>query len=66
MLVNAGWNYEGVAWNSAPDTEVPQYRLWNPNADLGSHHYTGSLEERRILLEAGWVDEGIGWYSSYR
>lgn len=62
-LMAAGWNYEGVAWNSAAaDGNVPQYRLYNPNAQCGIHHYTSSTEERDYLVNLGWIFEGIGWY----
>ncbi|MBQ6258132.1 MAG: hypothetical protein IJJ79_00455, partial [Lachnospiraceae bacterium] len=37
-------------------------RLYNPNA--GDHHYTMNKGERDILIELGWNDGGIGWYSS--
>ena len=37
-------------------------RLYNPNADCGSHHYTGSKEEMDYLVSLGWIYEGIGWY----
>ena len=53
MLKGYGWQYEGVAWNSADADNaeaLPLYRLYNPNADCGSHHYTGSEEERDMLL----------------
>ena len=64
-LVELGWQYEGVAWNSAPANHpeaIPLYRLYNPNADCGSHHYTGSVEEREFLVSLGWIFEGIGWF----
>ena len=60
MLRAAGWIYEGVAWNS--DGTVPQYRLYNPNAQTGIHHYTSSTQERDHLASLGWRTEGIGWY----
>ena len=62
MLVELGWQYEGVAWNSGSISDLPLYRLYNPNADCGSHHYTGSVEERDNLVEIGWIYEGIGWF----
>ena len=39
-------------------TEV-MYRLYNQWT--GEHFYTGSLEEREVLITVGWTDEGIGW-----
>ena len=65
-LLNNGWNYENVAWNSAKQDEVPQYRLRNPNATVGRYHFTSSQEERDWLISLGWIDEGIGWYSSLK
>jgi len=62
-LTDKGWNNEGVAFNSAGTDEVPKYRLHNPNAKRGGYHFTGSEVERQILLDAGWIDQGIGWYS---
>ena len=38
---------------------TPMYRLYNPNS--GEHFYTGSLEEREMLITAGWKYEGIAW-----
>jgi len=52
-----------VAFNSAGTDEVPQYRLHNPNAKRGGYHFTGSPEERDLLISLGWIDQGIGWYS---
>ncbi len=54
---------EGIAFNSGFENEVPQYRLWNPNVTVGAYHFTASLEEKNNLLAAGWVYQGIGWYS---
>ena len=52
---------EGIGWHS-DGKEVPVYRLYNPNAVTGTHHYTTSVEERDFLDEIGWNYEGIGWY----
>ena len=38
---------------------VMMYRLYNPNT--GEHFYTGSIEERATLVNAGWAFEGNGW-----
>ena len=65
-LLASGWSYENVAWNSAKQDEVPQYRLRNPNATVGRYHFTSSQEERDWLISLGWIDEGIGWYSSLK
>ena len=65
-LVALGWQYEGVAWNSYADDisyyGVAHHRLYNPNADVGSHHYTASIVEVTDLIKAGWNYEGIAYY----
>jgi hypothetical protein len=38
---------------------VPMFRMYNPNS--GEHFYTGSEEERGILVKAGWKYEGVGF-----
>lgn len=58
ILVNAGWNYEGVAWNS-PRVGEPVYRVYNPNS--GDHHYTVAQAEVDMLVNAGWIYEGVAW-----
>ena len=61
FLVEAGWNYEGVAWN-APDFSLnPVYRLYDKNS--GAHRYTMDEDKRDGFIAEGWSDEGIGWYS---
>ncbi|MDD5858504.1 MAG: leucine-rich repeat domain-containing protein [bacterium] len=64
FLKSVGWRYEGICWNSAEesDSNVAQFRLYNPNAIVGIHHYTSSVEERDYLVSLGWRYEGIGWY----
>ena len=59
MLVEAGWHYEGVAWNAPVKVGAPIYRLYNPNS--GDHHYTGSEVERDYLVSLGWHYEGVAW-----
>ena len=61
VLIDAGWNYEGVGWIAPATSSTPVYRLYNPYA--GEHHYTTSVDERNNLISVGWNDEGIGWYS---
>lgn len=61
MLMDAGWNYEGVAWIAPAMSKVPVYRVYNPVS--GDHHYTTSAAEVDNCIRAGWNDEGIGWYS---
>ncbi|SEO51572.1 hypothetical protein, partial [Denitrobacterium detoxificans] len=57
-----GWKYEGIGWYSDDNKTTPLYRLYNPNAKSGSHHYTTSASERDGLRKLGWKYEGIGWY----
>ena len=63
FLENVGWNYEGIGWFAAAQSESPVYRLYNPNATSFNHHYTMDKNERDFLLNIGWKNEGIGWYS---
>ncbi len=61
-LVELGWIYEGVAWNSPVYTGAPVYRLYNPN--VGDHHYTMDAAERDWLVTQGWTYEGVAWNSA--
>ena len=38
---------------------MSMYRMYDPNS--GEHFYTGSMEERRNLVAAGWKYEGVGF-----
>ena len=38
---------------------TPMYRLYNKNS--GEHFYTGSVQERDVLISVGWLYEGIAW-----
>ena len=62
MLDDAGWNYEGIAWNAPTKSGKPVYRLYNPNS--GDHHYTMSVDERDWLADLGWQYEGVAWNSA--
>lgn len=57
-----GWRYEGVAWQSGGS--VPVYRLYNPNAKTGTHHYTLNANEKNHLVKVGWRYEGVGFYAT--
>lgn len=35
------------------------YRLYNPSS--GEHFYTGSANERNVLISSGWKDEDTAW-----
>ncbi len=61
-LVKMGWQYEGVGWTAPEKSEIPVYRLYNPN-NGGDHHYTMNKKEYDALVKAGWTGEGIRWYS---
>lgn len=38
---------------------VPMFRMYDPNSS--EHFYSGSTKERRILQDAGWNYEGVGF-----
>lgn len=38
---------------------TPMYRMYDPNSS--EHFYTGSIDEREILVKAGWNYEGVGF-----
>lgn len=60
-----GWKAEGVAFNSAPSTAKPIYRLYNPAAGVGAHFQTSSAYERdQLVKNAGWKYEGIAYYGN--
>ena len=67
-LLSLGWNDEGIGWYSDDDQGEPVYRLYNPNATgqyaASAHHFTKDMNEKNILIAAGWNDEGIGWYGT--
>ena len=37
------------------------YRLYN--IQTWEHFYTASADERENLIDAGWFDEGFGWFA---
>ncbi len=61
-LVGVGWLYEGVGWFSAPNTGVPIWREYNPNAISGAHNFTPDANEHIQLVLLGWRGEGVAWY----
>ncbi|MDO4537992.1 MAG: hypothetical protein Q4B54_07505 [Coriobacteriales bacterium] len=67
LLVTAGWKNEGVAFYGLGTTKGENnkriFRLYNPNALTGSHHYTTSEGEKNLLVDVGWNDEGTAWYA---
>ena len=59
----AGWRQEGVAFHSAPEKgSLAVYRLFNPNATVGTHHMTTDGNEYETLGKAGWRGEGVVFY----
>ena len=54
---------EGTESESAATEYAPVYRLYNPFAPGGDHHYTMSEDEYDNLVEIGWTGEGVAWYS---
>ena len=61
QLVNAGWSYDGIAWN-APASGDPVYRLYNPFDDF--HFYTTSMDEVNSLTPLGWQLDGAVCFSA--
>lgn len=69
-LKKLGWEDEGIAWYSMSEVDIqktaapvePLYRLYNPYAVTGTHHYTTSALERDALVEQGWEYEKVAWY----
>lgn len=53
MLVNVGWQYEGIGWYSDVQKSVKLYRAYNPNAKSGSHNYTTNYGEQLSIVRAG-------------
>ena len=63
-MVAAGWTVDGAISCSAPAaTGRPIYRLFNPYVKTNFHLFTASIEERDMLVNAGWILEGIAWYA---
>ena len=68
-LVRQGWNYEGIAFQSAKadanNADIKAvYREYNKNN--GTHNWTASKYEHDSLVKAGWNDESAdspAWYT---
>ena len=55
---------DGAISSSAPmENGRPIYRLFNPYVQTNFHLFTAGEEERDMLVEAGWILEGIAWYA---
>ncbi|MCT0450002.1 hypothetical protein EFK69_12910, partial [Lactococcus lactis subsp. lactis] len=63
-LKNAGWNDEGLGWNSAT-SGTPVYRVYNPNVGGGDHYYTMSKYEAQSLVNVGWRWDNNGKAAFY-
>ncbi len=67
MPNNEGWVSEGMAFLAPTSSDVPVYRLFNPNmkADggAGSHLWTTSVTEKDTLVDLGWSYEDVAWYA---
>ncbi|NDC96435.1 hypothetical protein EBZ38_17190 [bacterium] len=63
-MINQGYNYERVAWNSSALTTTKKvYRLYS--SKMQKHLYTLDENEKNILSASGfWVYEGISQYMS--
>ncbi|GAB2027151.1 hypothetical protein [Lactovum odontotermitis] len=57
---NAGWNIEGVGWQT-PSSGSAVYRVFNPNSrNAGSHYYTANKSEADHLVSLGWKWDNNG------
>ena len=60
-MMAAGWTLDGAVSCGAPATGRPIYRLFNPYVKTNFHMFTASVEEKEMLVSAGWILEGIAW-----
>lgn len=58
-----GWINEGEKFYADTKHSSPMYRLYNPNGEAGSHHYTKDSIEASGLIGLGWKSEGVAWYT---
>ena len=63
MLIEAGWQYEGVAFTFPRNTGAPVHRLFEPIT--GEHLYTMDEAEKDRLMAEGWNYEGVAFNSAY-
>lgn len=68
VLVKAGWTDEGIAWYGVDDsckdgTEVNVLRAYNPYTvtHKGTHNWTTSAYEQKVICDLGWRDEGVSF-----
>lgn len=68
-LASYGWSPEGISLYSTNPSDKENnnslYRLYNPkaNRDGGNHLYTLDRVERDILVNQGWIGEGITMFT---
>lgn len=60
------WKSDGAILGAPPHHEVAYvdnaiYRMYNSNG--GFHMFTASHDEAQALSDAGWTDEGVGWFN---
>ena len=61
LTTEKGSHTVSFATAEGPATTATMGRLYNPNS--GEHFYTSDAAEFTGLVEAGWLDEGVGWYA---
>lgn len=63
-MIRAGYDYEGVSWDSSSNTSLtPVYRLYA--SAINQHLYTiDPTEKDRLVASGGWNYEGISQYVS--
>ena len=57
------WRNEGIGWYSADSKAVKIYRQFLPGLAVGSHNYTGDVNEYKTNNSRGWRGEGLAWYA---
>ena len=58
------WNYEGIShyvYKATSTKGTPQHRLYNPNSPSAEHLWASDEAEVDMLINAGWIYEGICW-----
>ena len=61
-LVFLGWRFESaVGYVGMHGEKGGVYRLYNPTT--GEHHYTMKDDELALCTAAGWVNEGVKFFS---
>ena len=61
-LQEAGWEYEGVAFEAPRGGVIPIYRLYDPAS--GDHLFSANYEEAQTCWDAGWEYEGVPFFGS--